>query len=269
VRIPAQRGEPADQNEAVPPPKQLHVPVNGRGPVTITIQVDGQNPAGAAAGAGQEGLFMPPPDAGGLAGEEEERWRIVPPEKSDMVFVDISAYNSKHYHIEGDVLTPGRIPWTGNETVLDAVEFAAGLLPTAEPKDIRLVRPSRGGRQAQVLKVDYAAIKDKGDSTSNYQIFPGDRLVVGRNEVVKRTVEIDRVNAPLLAVTGMMMQEALLLKSLQSATASDRDQLLKEYVDFWTNVLQQKGDLKFDEQTLRKALLRKMKLVPAPTPGVP
>ena len=28
---------------------------------------------------------------------------------------------------------------------------------------------------------------------SNYQIFPGDRLIVGRNEVVKKTVEMDRL----------------------------------------------------------------------------
>ena len=30
--------------------------------------------------------------------------------------------------------------------------------------------------------------------TTNYQIFPGDRLIVGRNEVVKKTVEIDRLD---------------------------------------------------------------------------
>ena len=69
------------------------------------------------------------------------------------------------------------------------------LLPTAEPKDIHLVRPARGGKPARVYKVDLEAIRDKGDHTANYQIFPGDRLVVGRNDVVKKTIEIDRLAA--------------------------------------------------------------------------
>ena len=33
----------------------------------------------------------------------------------------------------------------------------------------------------------------KGDITANYQLFPGDRLIIGRNDVVKKTVEMDRL----------------------------------------------------------------------------
>ena len=75
------------------------------------------------------------------------------------------------------------------------------MLPTAEPKDIHLVRPGRGGKPARVYKVDLAAIQEKGDVTTNYQLFPGDRLIVGRNEVVKKTVEIDRLKAPIQTIT--------------------------------------------------------------------
>ena len=44
----------------------------------------------------------------------------VDPRDSDRVFVDVTAYNSKVYYIQGDVGQPGRLPITGNETVLDA-----------------------------------------------------------------------------------------------------------------------------------------------------
>jgi protein involved in polysaccharide export with SLBB domain len=202
----------------------------------------------------------PPPPAD----DDEESWIVVSPEKSGTVFVDVTAYNSKHYYVQGDILTPGRLPWTGNETVLDVLNFAGGFLPTAEVKDIRLVRPARGGKPAKVLNVNFEAIQDQGDVTSNYQIFPGDRLIVGRNEVVKRTVEMDRLNAPIQSITGTILQEANMLRALQTAGASDREALLKEYVEFWAKALAQKGDFKFDEQTLREALIRKMKLTPSP-----
>jgi protein involved in polysaccharide export with SLBB domain len=243
-------------------PNQITVPVGGGGGVTITIQVDGQN-----RGAARPDVNAAPlPEAVALA---PEFWTIVPPEKSRTVFVDVTAYNSKNYYVEGDFLVNGRMPWTGSETVLDAIHFAGGFLPSAEPKDIRLVRPARGGKPAKVFTVDYDAIRDKGDVTSNYQIFPGDRLIVGRNEVVKKTTEIDRLNAPIQSITGMIMQEAFALRSLQSATASNRDELLKEYVDFWTKAIFENKDLKFDEQTLREAFVRKVKLAPASVPGVP
>ena len=135
--------------------------------------------------------------------EDESKWQVVPPEQSSTVFVDITAYNSKYYYVLGDVLITGRLAYTGNETVLDALNFAGGLVPTAEPKDIQLVRPERDGKPSKVYKVDLEAIQQKGEVATNYQIFPGDRLVVGRNEVVKKTVEIDRLNAPIQSLTGM------------------------------------------------------------------
>ena len=142
-------------------------------------------------------------------------------------------------------------------------------MPTAEPKDIHLARPGRDGKPSKVYKVDLEAIQQKGEVATNYQIFPGDRLFVGRNEVVKKTVEIDRLNAPIQALTGTIIQEASMLRSLQFATTADRAALLKEYVDFWAKELARPGGVKFDEQTLREALIRKMSLPPNPAAAPP
>ncbi|MGP0065032.1 MAG: polysaccharide biosynthesis/export family protein [Isosphaeraceae bacterium] len=191
---------------------------------------------------------------------------MIPPEESGRVFVDITAYNSKNYYILGDVLVPGKLPWTGNETVLDALQYANGLLPTAEPKDIRLIRPGRGGKPAKVYKIDLEAIQDKGDVRPNYQLFPGDRLIVGRNEVVKKTVEIDRLTYPIEAIAGSIQRIANSIRAVQTINQADTDEIMKELVDFWAKEISRKGDVKLDEATLREALLQKRKAAPAPEP---
>ena len=67
----------------------------------------------------------------------------VDPARTDRVYVDVVSYNSKVYYVQGEVGSPGRLPITGNETVLDAINFAGGLVPTAAKDRIRLVRPSQ------------------------------------------------------------------------------------------------------------------------------
>jgi polysaccharide export outer membrane protein len=188
---------------------------------------------------------------------------IIPPEKSLLVYVDTTAYNTMNYYVTGDVQVTGKLPYTGNETILDAIYHAGGLVATADPKEVRLVRPGRGGKPSQTYKVDLQAIEERGDVTTNYQIFPGDRLCIGRSEVVKKTVEIDRLAAPMLSVVGAMLQEAFMLRAMQTAGGAEHaDALYKELLDFWLKQLSSRGELKFDEQTLREALLRHRKLPP-------
>jgi protein involved in polysaccharide export with SLBB domain len=239
---------------AEPAANPLTIPAGGSGKVTITVQVDAEGPPAA----------KPAPDVPRIARRAKERRTLVPPDKSRRVFVDVTAYNNKNYYVLGDVAVIGRFPWTGHETVLDALQFAGGLESSAEPKDIRLVRPARGGKPGKVYKVDLAAIQERGDIMANYQIFPGDRLIVGRNEVVKKTTEIDRLSAPLLSITGNILQQAFTLRSLQFATVGDRNELLKECVDFWAKELARPGGVKLDEQTLRDAFIHTMKLPVAP-----
>ena len=91
--------------------------------------------------------------------------------------VEVVSYNSKVYYVQGDVGSPGRLPITGNETVLDGITYAGGLLPPGRSR-IRLVRPAPPGACCeQVLPVDLDAIIKRGDPSTNYQVFPGDRIL--------------------------------------------------------------------------------------------
>jgi polysaccharide export outer membrane protein len=140
--------------------------------------------------------------------------KLIDPKESDAVFVDVTAYNSKNYYVLGDVLVTGKMPITGNETVLDALQHAGGLMPTAAPQNIRLVRPAPPGACCeQVLPVNLAAITSGGDPTTNYQIMPGDRLIVYRDPIVRLTVFIDRLAAPFQTVIGTMLQESFAVRA--------------------------------------------------------
>lgn len=140
--------------------------------------------------------------------------KLVDPKDSGTVFVDVTAYNSKNYYVLGDVLITGKMPITGNETVLDALQHAGGLMPTAAPQNIRLVRPAPPGACCeQVLPVNLAAITSGGDPTTNYQLMPGDRLIVYRDPIVRLTVFIDRLAAPFQAVIGTMLQESFAVRA--------------------------------------------------------
>ncbi len=154
----------------------------------------------------------------GLVGFDEETGdpKDIEPVESDRVFVDIAAYNSKAYYVSGDVGSPGRLPITGNETVLDAIIYAGGLIPTAANQNIRLVRPAPPGACCeQLLPVNLAAIINGGDSTTNYQLMPGDRVVVYRDPIVRTTIFLDRLAAPFQTVNNNILNFAITKRQVE------------------------------------------------------
>ena len=143
------------------------------------------------------------------------------PSETSRVFVDVASFNSKVYYVQGDVGVPGRLPITGNETVLDAINYAGGLIPTASTVNIRLVRPAPPGASCeQLLPVNYAAIINAGDTTTNYQMMPGDRLVVYRDPIVRTTIFIDRIAAPFNSVLNTIFQYSFTARGVKSINQS-------------------------------------------------
>lgn len=200
--------------------------------------------------------------------EEEVEAEPVAPADSANVSVQIVAYNSKGFYVQGDVAQPGRMPCTGRETVLDALNYAGGLIATADPKAIRLVRPARAGKPPKVLPVDYKAILEEGQTMTNYQIFPGDRVVVGRNEVVQKTFEIDRLAAASQTVVNSMLQYAFMVSSLKGLsdltpgapplTNQQREKIIKDWTEFWWKAASGPDGVKMDEASFRELMNRQL-----------
>jgi protein involved in polysaccharide export with SLBB domain len=85
---------------------------------------------------------------------------------------------SKVYYVLGEVNAPGAFPVAGRETVLDAIVAAGGLNSRASQTRIILSRPTGPCDCRFVLPVCYRNIVQLGDTSTNYQIQPGDRIFV-------------------------------------------------------------------------------------------
>ena len=111
--------------------------------------------------------------------ETEVRNLVRLKEKKDVpLTVRLIGRQSKVYYVLGEVNSPGSFPLSGRETVLDGLMAAGGLTRQAQEKKIILVRPSHPEDCREVLPVCYPQIIQLGDSTTNYQLRPGDRLFV-------------------------------------------------------------------------------------------
>ena len=124
------------------------------------------------------------------------------------VTADVLAYNSKVYYVITDGAGYGqqvvRIPFTGNETVLDAIANIEGLSPTSSQR-IWVARPAPSGvEMAQTLPVDWRAISREGVTTTNYQLLPGDRVFIEGDGLVATDNLIAKVLAPVERIFGVV-----------------------------------------------------------------
>ncbi|HEV3117712.1 MAG TPA: SLBB domain-containing protein [Gemmataceae bacterium] len=92
---------------------------------------------------------------------------------------------SNVYYVLGEVNAPGAFPLAGRETVLDGILAAGGLTDRASGAHIILSRPSPPDGCRTVLPICYREIVQLGDTTTNYQLAPGDRIFVAGSSTCK------------------------------------------------------------------------------------
>ncbi len=123
----------------------------------------------------------------------------VAPRDSDLVFVQLAKSNSKFYYLQGAFVIPGRVPVTGRERILDAVNKANGLASEADSNQVFLYRVGSNGGPLKTLKIDIDQITLGDDLSTNYELIPGDRLVVRRRAGSIPETE-DKLSTPAEAV---------------------------------------------------------------------
>ena len=133
------------------------------------------------------------------------RWLLNPE-----ISLDIFAYNSKVYYVITDGAGYGeqvfRFPSTGNETVLDAISQIYGLPAVASKKKIWIARPAPYDHPCdQVLPVDWQAITEGGSTCTNYQVFPGDRIYVKADCLIRADNILAKVVAPVERLFGITL----------------------------------------------------------------
>ena len=172
VSMPPYVIEPPDELEVSVRPAAMELPLT-----TATVQADGVVDLGFAGDVYLAGLTL-------AQAEQKVAEHVAPLAQQkkirDPVEVSVRLVNgsqSKFYYVIGAVTTQGRFPIIGNETVLDAM-LAAGLRSNSNPEKAYLVRPHPPNGTCQILKINWDDIKDNGGTMTNYQLFPGDRLIV-------------------------------------------------------------------------------------------
>ena len=125
------------------------------------------------------------------------------------VSVDVSTYNSKTFYIISDGGGIGeqvtRLPFTGNETVLDAISQINGLSEVSS-KRIWIARPAPAeAMTSQIMMVEWEDITAFGKTETNYQLMPGDRIYIQADRMVAFSNTIEKLVAPVERVLGVSL----------------------------------------------------------------
>ncbi|WP_283431215.1 polysaccharide biosynthesis/export family protein [Neorhodopirellula lusitana] len=124
------------------------------------------------------------------------------------VSVNVYAFNSKAYYIitqgggQGDSLV--RLPYTGNETVMDALSQINGLSYVSSSR-LWIARPDRETKTSQILPIDWEGISQRAEVQTNYQLMPGDRLYIAHNRLVALDGAIAKMVAPIERIFGFTL----------------------------------------------------------------
>ena len=136
------------------------------------------------------------------------------------VSVDVQSYNSKLYYIilDGGGLgqTVYRLPITGNDTVLDAISQVNGLAAVSSKDRIWVSRPAPVGSCHQILPVNWRAVSECGDTATNYQLLPGDRVFVAAYPLVRIDSALARVISPVERIFGVTLLGASTVNTIRT-----------------------------------------------------
>ena len=115
------------------------------------------------------------------------------------ISVRLVSDESSLVYVLGEVNAPGSYPLVGRETVLDAIISAGGLTDRANEHKVILTRPASPSESRQIFPICYKQIVQLGDTSTNYQVKPGDRIYVPSltiMEDIRQSVQIKERSCP-------------------------------------------------------------------------
>jgi polysaccharide biosynthesis/export protein len=125
------------------------------------------------------------------------------------ISIDIAGFNSMVFYVIFDQdgsQAISRLPFTGTETVLDAIGELRGLPPGSDRMRIWVARPTQPEEGCdQILPVDWPAITRRGATATNYQLLPGDRVFVSVDPLIAVDGFLGRVISPIQRIFGFAL----------------------------------------------------------------
>jgi protein involved in polysaccharide export with SLBB domain len=89
----------------------------------------------------------------------------------------VKTFGASAVVVQGEVKTPAQIPLIGNATLLQVLSQAGGFLPTADIRNITVVRHSTGAKPL-ITVVNLQAALDGTEPANDIPMLPGDVVFV-------------------------------------------------------------------------------------------
>jgi hypothetical protein len=84
-------------------------------------------------------------------------------------------------------------------------------------KKIWVARPAPAGKPCyQVLVVDWDAIVQAGQTSTNYQLFPGDRIYIASDPLISLDNALAKVLSPIERLLGVTLLTGATIQSFRS-----------------------------------------------------
>ena len=117
--------------------------------------------------------------------------------------VTVAEYNSQRFYVFGQVAAPGPMPWTGCDTLLDALARSQPTL-LAWPERIVVVRgakPDQGGyatadNPRHKMTINLMAMIESGDMANNILLRPNDVIYVQPNPFAAVGLKLQQILFP-------------------------------------------------------------------------
>ncbi len=128
------------------------------------------------------------------------------------VSVRVTGYASKKYYVYGPVASTGPHPYTGRDTLLDAV-VASGVDYRSWTSRVKVIRPSHDDTQAQTIVVDVNKMLKRGDWSMNVLLEPDDVVYIPATPLAWVGLRIKEVLQPISPVAQAYRAPAELMQA--------------------------------------------------------
>jgi polysaccharide export outer membrane protein len=192
------KNPPVEDEYEIAPPDTLSIEVKGYPEYSrqVTVRPDGRITVSSIGDVDVQGLTT-------LEAAEAIRTELLKELSQPTVTVTLLVANSKAIHVMGEVRRPGRQPYFGDMTLVDAIGSAGGITLNADVGVITITRASL--QEPDVLVINLRKLVYKGQEEQNIVLEEGDIIHVPPTAFAKVGYAMNQLLFPFRAVLGTMV----------------------------------------------------------------
>ena len=137
------------------------------------------------------------------------------------VTVRVSGFFSKRYYVRGPAGAAGAVPYSGRDTVLDAV-IASGLSHRAWTSRVTVTRPAHDGEPVRTIRINVDKMVKQGDWSQNILLEPNDIVHIPPTPGMWLALKVRNMLFPIQPVVQAYTTPAYLLNAQDAYSGGRR-----------------------------------------------